>query len=365
LGKIFRKTKKRWKLISGKDRQDSKELTLLIRQLEQMIMVRQLEQVVKNRQNEFEYIRSELLHKAVDAGRAQLAAMLLHNIGNAITPVAVYTEKLKARKLTEPHRYLVQCYNDLLEHRETLTEYITEDSRGVEIMKYMGELIENLEIENRKTTSMVDKVATGIDYVAQILTLQRSYAPGRAEIKEMVNINLIINDALKMQELSISKHKIALETDLLQKIPHILIEKSKLMQVIVNLIKNSCDAIDENSEQTSHRLEITTYCTPDSVGIKIRDTGIGVEIERQKEIFDFGISSKGSSGFGLYYCKSFVEANKGTLRFESPGRGCGSTVTMEIPLSMITDRLRNLKLKEENFTLHALHKLIIYQGKHE
>jgi len=339
LGKLFRKSKKRSRLISGRGEQsfDSKELKLLLKQLEQMVIVRQLEQVVKSRKNEFEYIKSELLHKAVDAGRAQLAAMLLHNIGNAITPVAVYTEQLRARNLTEPHRYLAKCYNDLLEHKENLTEYITEDSRGVEIIRYMGELIDNLEIENSKTTSMVDKIATGIDYVAQILTLQRSYAPGRAEIKEMVNINLMINDALKMQALSISKHKISLETDLLQNIPHILMEKSKLMQVIVNLIKNSCDAIEENSEQRDHRLEITTYCTPAYVGIKVKDTGIGVELERQKEIFDFGISSKGSSGFGLYYCKSFVEANKGTMRFDSPGRGCGSTVTMEMPFIQ-TDR---------------------------
>ncbi len=114
--------------------------------------------------------------------------------------------------------------------------------------------------------------------------------------------------------------------------------KHKLMQVIVNLIKNSCDAIEENRRQNGHVIEITTYCNQDNIGLRITDSGIGVDVERQNEIFDFGISSKGSSGFGLYYCKSFVEANSGTLTLESPGRYGGSTVTMEMPF-IKTDNL--------------------------
>ncbi|MBF0303849.1 MAG: HAMP domain-containing histidine kinase [Desulfamplus sp.] len=328
-------------------------------ELEQLLS--QLEQLVKDRKRENDYIKNELLNKAVDAGRAQLSAMILHNIGNAITPVAVYTEKLKIRNPELTHIYLAKCYNDLMEHKDNLTEYISQDPRGVEVIKYMGTLIENLKEENSKTADVIDKIATGIDYVAQILSLQRTYAPRTTEIREKININLLIQDALKMQEVSISKRKITLKIELLPTIDHVLMEKNKLMQVIVNLIKNSCDAIDENREKDDHKIEITTYetqrpmvvrsrektenrieisthCNKKFIGLKIKDTGIGVERERQREIFDFGTSSKGSSGFGLYYCKSFVEANKGSLILESKGRGCGSTVRMELPCSLPHNR---------------------------
>lgn len=280
----------------------------------------------------------KLLNQAVEAGRSQLSAMILHNIGNAITPVSVYTERLKTRNSVNIHHYIAQCYYDLLEHKEHLTEYITTDSRGVEVLKYMGTLVKNLEIEDSKTTDIIDKIATGIEYVAQILTLQRTYSPGKATIRERININLLINDALKMQEILISRCNIDLKKSLLESMPHILIERHKLMQVIVNLIKNSCDAIEENRRQNGHVIEITTYCNQDNIGLRITDSGIGVDVERQNEIFDFGISSKGSSGFGLYYCKSFVEANSGTLTLESPGRYGGSTVTMEMPF-IKTDNL--------------------------
>ncbi|MBF0388557.1 MAG: HAMP domain-containing histidine kinase [Desulfamplus sp.] len=319
-------------------------------------LISQLEQLIKDRKRENEYIRNELLNKAVDAGRAQLSAMILHNIGNAITPVAVYTEQLKLRNPELIHCYLSKCYEDLMEHKEHLTEYISINPRGVEIINYMGSLIDNIGAENSKLADTIDKITTGIDYVAQILTLHRTYAPGRAEMREKININNLIYDALKMQEVSISKRKISVEHNLCPTIEHILIEKNKLMQVIVNLIKNSCDAIDENRERGDHKLEITTYeterplfvmsrekiknrieisthSTQKFIGLKIQDTGIGVERERQREIFDFGTSSKGSSGFGLYYCKSFVDANKGILILESDGRGCGSTVLIELPCS--------------------------------
>jgi len=122
---------------------------------------------------------------------------------------------------------------------------------------------------------------------------------------------------------------IVLTMDLMQDIPSLKIEKNKLMQVIVNLLKNSCDAIDEHNDSRSNQIKISTYHIDDRIGFRISDTGVGVEKERQKNLFDFGISSKGSSGFGLYYCKSFVTANNGILIFESKGLGKGATVIME------------------------------------
>ncbi|MBF0232336.1 MAG: HAMP domain-containing histidine kinase, partial [Desulfamplus sp.] len=254
-------------------------------------LVKELEQSLNERKNEIDYIKQELLNKAVDAGRAQLSAMLMHNIGNAITPISMYTEKLKNSNQEQTYQYLTQCYNDLMEHKDHLTEYIATDARGVEVAKYMGALISNLEADNSKTANIIDKIVSGIDYVSQILSLQRSYSPGKNEIREKVNMSIMVLDALKIQEISITKRNIVLEKNLHQTIPNILMEKNKLMQAIINLIKNSLDAIDEHKNKTDHRLEITTYCDSTHIGLTIKDTGIGVEIERQKEIFDLGNSS--------------------------------------------------------------------------
>ena len=74
-----------------------------------------------------------------------------------------------------------------------------------------------------------------------------------------------------------------------------------------------------------------TFSENAGIGFSITDTGIGVTPDQIDGIFEYGISSKGSSGFGLYYCRMFVEANGGKLTLTSPGPGDGATVTAWFP----------------------------------
>ncbi|OGR25057.1 MAG: hypothetical protein A2277_21085 [Desulfobacterales bacterium RIFOXYA12_FULL_46_15] len=291
-----------------------------------------LELLVKERTKELEQAQKELLHKAVEAGRAQFSAMILHNIGNAITPVSVNTEMLRKNGGDKILQLLFQAYDDLAGHRNDLTYYVTTDPRGMEVAAYMGSLIKSLDGHRKKTDAMVQAISAGIDYVAEILSLQRAYAPDRAEMKERVDLNRVVEDALKIQENSILKRNICLEKIFASGLPHILIEKNKLMQVIINLIKNSFDAIDGVDERRENKIKVLTYVMENRVGLKISDTGIGIEKDKLKEIFEFGVSTKGSSGFGLYYCKDFVAANNGTLELESPGPGKGAAAVMEFLL---------------------------------
>jgi signal transduction histidine kinase len=291
-----------------------------------------LELIVKERTHELEVTHKALVNKAVEAGRAQLSAMVLHNIGNAITPVSVNIEQLKKNTLKETCQYLLECYNDIAGHKDDLNHYMTKNQRGIQVVQYMETLINDLGVQQKTINDIVDKSSVSIDYVAQILSLQRSYAPGKDEIKESINFNLLVEDALKIQESSIAKREIILEKDFGHGLTKMTIEKNKLLQVLVNFIKNSCDAIDDNLEKQPHKIKIATFQKDNRISFKIFDTGCGVEPDKLKEIFKFGVSTKGSSGFGLYYCKSFVEANNGTLTIESKGKNQGATIIMKFNL---------------------------------
>jgi len=99
------------------------------------------------------------------------------------------------------------------------------------------------------------------------------------------------------------------------------------MQVLINLLKNAYEAIDMLTDKASSELCIQTAFLEGQVVIAITESGIGIEPEKAGEIFEYGKSDKGSSGFGLYYCKIFLENNGGTLRMSSQGMGTGSTFT--------------------------------------
>lgn len=291
-----------------------------------------LEKMVDERTRELEEAQKELLNKAMESGRAQMSAMVLHNIGNAVTPMKVQIEAMKSDDLKEGSQYLAKCYQDLLEHVGEL-QYVNEDPRGKEIFSYMGKLIEALDEQRNHEQDVVVKMDGALSYISEILTLQQAYAANEQETKERTTLNALMEDAIRMQAGTLEKRGILIKKDLAPDLPKLLIEKNRLLQVIVNFIKNSYEAIDElNDDNKDKVISFRSFANDGQIGFEITDSGIGIEQEEISNIFEFGKSSKGSSGFGLTYCRMFVEANKGAMEISSPGKGKGATVRVEFDL---------------------------------
>jgi signal transduction histidine kinase len=286
-----------------------------------------LEIRVKERTRELEETQKELINKAMEAGRAQLSAMVLHNIGNAITPIKIQIEGMKSDELGQTSQYLEKCYLDISDHIGDLQNYVNDDPRGKNVFNYMGELINSLNGQRKQKEGVIKKMDEAVSYISEILTLQQAYAANEQETKERTDLNALIENAIRMQIGSLEKREITVRTDLNPKLPRLLIDKNRLMQVIVNFIKNSYEAIDDlNGNNREKWISFKSFSENGRLGFKITDSGIGIEPAHIDTIFEFGESHKGSSGFGLYYCKMFVEGNKGILNFSSQGKGKGATV---------------------------------------
>jgi len=301
---------------NSRRKQDELELARYREQLEEMVMIRT--RALKEAQD-------ELVNKAIEAGRAQLSAMILHNIGNALTPVAVQVEELMKDDHERLVGYLRKCYEDLNGKLSRLTEYVTADKRGREVFAFMGTLIQSLTDQVTANQGAIHKIFSAVSYMAEIISLQQNYAG--SETRQLVNLNLLLEDSIRMQQSSLEKRRINIERELDENLPLIKIDKNKLMQVIVNLIKNAYEAIDLlEAPDVDKRIRFSTFRNKEAVGFEVADTGIGVAPEKIETIFEFGVSAKGSSGFGLYYCKMFVENNRGRLEFISSGIGKGAAV---------------------------------------
>ncbi|MBU3914503.1 HAMP domain-containing histidine kinase, partial [bacterium] len=156
------------------------------------------------------------------------------------------------------------------------------------------------------------------------------------ENRQLTDVNMLLDDALKMQMSALEKRGIVIRKEMTPDPSLLIIDKNKLMQVIVNLIKNSYEAIDElNDDKREKAITVRSFKKDNTVGFEIADTGIGIEPGMIEIIPKFGQSGKGSSGFGLYYCKMFIEANKGKLAVNSPGKGKGSTVKVTFKMNDI------------------------------
>ena len=168
--------------------------------------------------------------------------------------------------------------------------------------------------------------------MAETLTLQQSYGPETARITETADLNQLVEDALLMQAGTLQQGNIHVN-----KVPApgpllVRVERNRLMQTLINLIRNSCEAMDfPDGSSPERRLQIKTFKAHDRVGFEVTDTGIGLETDSEEDLFEFGNSRKGFSGFGLTYCKEFVEANGGSISLTSPGPNKGATARVTFP----------------------------------
>ena len=175
----------------------------------------------------------------------------------------------------------------------------------------------------------MDKIDSAISYISEILSLQQSYVTAEHEMKAKHDLNTLVEDAIRMQAGALEKRNIRIRRELEPNLPDLLIDKNRFMQVLVNLIKNSYEAIDELKDARENTITFRTFSDNSKIGLEIRDSGIGIDPAFIPQIFHFGKSSKGSTGFGLHYCKIFVEANSGTMGITSPGKGKGAKVSVE------------------------------------
>lgn len=281
-------------------------------------------------------LRRQEINRAMEAGRAQLSAMVLHNIGNAVTPIRVQLDRIQSDPTASSVEYIEKCITELSSHQHDLQHFIRYDDRGRQIFNYLQTLVAALKAEKITRLEQFARMDQGLTYISEILSLQQSYAAAEQENRKRLDINELIDDALHMQAGALEQRGIQVEKVLAPTLPGIIIDKNRLMQAIVNIIKNAYEAIDQATQGGLEKvITIQTDAAPDETCISISDTGIGVEGDGIKKLFEFGSSSKGSSGFGLYYCRMFVEANRGSMELTSPGIGEGATVTIRFP---ITDR---------------------------
>ena len=172
-----------------------------------------------------------------------------------------------------------------------------------------------------------------IRLVNDFLNLSR-IEQGRLQFEfEKTSVAALIEEAVGMLKDNAAKRGLTLVWQKPEAVPDITIDKSKVYEIIYNLIDNAIKYTENGS------VSVELFKKPKSVVIAVKDTGIGLSSDDQKQLFQrFGRVEAGKkvnitgTGIGLYVAKYMVEAQKGRIWAESAGRGKGSTFFVELPL---------------------------------
>jgi len=106
------------------------------------------------------------------------------------------------------------------------------------------------------------------------------------------------------------------------------VDRQKLKQVLLNLIKNAVHASGPDD-----KIEIVLSSSDDRVIIEVSDEGTGIPSEMQKNVWEPFFTTKGDEGLGLGLdiCKTYIEGHGGTIDLKStPGEGSVFTIVLPV-----------------------------------
>ena len=159
--------------------------------------------------------------------------------------------------------------------------------------------------------------------------MQQSYARVSG-VKEIVNINYLVEDSLRMNVNALDRHGVELIREF-EDVPLINIDKHKVLQILVNLVRNAKYAC-EDSGRADKRLTVRVAKGGEWLNISVIDNGVGVPQENLTRIFNHGFTTrKDGHGFGLHSGALAAKEMGGSLTVHSDGPGQGATFTLKLP----------------------------------
>lgn len=162
-----------------------------------------------------------------------------------------------------------------------------------------------------------------------LLLLQDFLSVSRIKLElDMLDINLLLEEALNSLETLLKEKNIKLEFNEEDEI-YINGDYNRLMQVLINIVKNSIEALEDRENGL---ISVKTKVTDNDVYIYFIDNGIGITEENLKKISEpfFTTKVKGT-GLGISLSYEIIEAHKGKIKYESEYNK-GTKVTIKIPL---------------------------------
>ena len=314
--------------------EQSSRLEHVVRELESTN--HDLQHEIENRklaETERENLHKQLLEASRQAGMAEMAVGVLHNIGNVLNGINVSAKLLQERTRSSKLPQLRSASDLINQHLDELGEFITANERGKQIPKFLSTLADVLEKESAQTEEELTSLLSKVDHVNAIVRAQQSFAT-LSGVSESISIEDAIEDALKMAMPSLTRHGIKVVRDF-SELPQIIIDKQKLLQILINLINNAKDAIMETQGGEQALTLRTAQTDPNQILVEVEDTGIGIEQENLSKIFAHGFTTKqdrGGHGFGLHHSANAATELGGHLTACSNGTAQGAIFHLQLPL---------------------------------
>ncbi len=270
------------------------------------------------------------------AGMAEVATGVLHNVGNVLNSLNVSSNLISSTLRQSKAESLVRLSALLDEHAANLAVFLTDDPKGKLVPALLAKLAQNSIAERDWLAQEIASVQKNIDHIKEIVAMQQSYATVIGVVETLAPATLF-EDAIRMNTAALLRHDVQVVREF-SPVPPVAVEKGKVLQILINLIRNAkyaCDDAQADFGPREKQIVLRVEPAPGNrVRLVVRDNGIGIAPENLTRIFAHGFTTRAyGHGFGLHSSALAAQEMKGSLLAQSDGLGTGATFILDIPVS--------------------------------
>lgn len=277
-------------------------------------------------------VQKELVDEAHQAGMAEIAATVLHNLGNTLNHIKTSIHGIEVGLRTEKTiKVLNRLARLLQDHHGHLPEFFQDQTRALQFQQALERISDQLNKKTGILSDEVSKISESLEEVVAVLYEQHRRARAKKPV-EATDINRLLRDVVHRGDCLFDRDLMEVEEDF-KPLPLIHIERPKLMHVLSYLLNNAREAIVEKRMKEKGRVCISTERIRDGILVTISDNGVGIDPDMLSKVFVHGFTTKKDhQGFGLHYCANTLKEMACTIDVASLGCNEGTRVSLFLPM---------------------------------
>ena len=166
---------------------------------------------------------------------------------------------------------------------------------------------------------------------SEVIARLRALFSKQEAATELVDLNEAIREVIALSLSELQANRVILRSELAEALPPVIGDRVQLQQVILNLLRNACDAMSSIDDRARQLVIRTEQGDGDCASVAVQDAGIGIDPGDVDRLFDAFYTTKSSGmGMGLSVSRSIIESHHGRL-WATANDGPGTTFTFSIP----------------------------------
>jgi len=283
----------------------------------------------KEAEKRVDALNKMLVQSAREAGRADVATSVLHNVGNVLNSVNVSSTLLKERVAHSKLAGLGRVTELMRAHAHDLAAFLTDNPQGKQLPPYLELLAQCWKDEQEVLLRELESLTKYVNHIRDVVNKQQSLT-GASDLAENVSLSEAVDDALKMSGLAHNNGIRVVREDSV--VETVYVDRMKLMMVLVNLLRNAKEALEASDRADQNLILRLQNNGGDCVRVEVFDNGVGIAPEHITRIFAWGFTTKKDGhGFGLHSSALAATEMGGSLQAHSDGPGKGARFVLELP----------------------------------